>query len=101
MAENDSDPTRDKSASGQRSDFDFFSNEYAQAVEAFSAIESQSSTIAGLGASDDFRSFIDQFIEMAARIKALADDRKEPHFAEWFEELIERAEALRTEIVEK
>jgi hypothetical protein len=85
----------------QRADFDFFSNEYAQAVQALKALEDQSSTIVALGAADDLRTYIDQFIEMAARMKAMAEDHEETHFAEWFEELIEKAEALRTEIVQQ
>jgi len=36
---------------------------------------------------------------MASRTKELAVEREEPHFVEWFDELIRRAEALRVEIV--
>ncbi len=99
MADENSDSSPDEG--GKRPDFEFFSNEYAQAVQAFKAIENQSSTIVALGATDDLRTYIDQFIEMATRAKALADDCGEVHFAEWFEELIQKAEALRTEIVQQ
>jgi hypothetical protein len=84
-----------------RANFDHFSAEYAQALQAFKAIENQSSTLLLLGNGDDLRTFIDQFITMAARVKTEAEDREEPHFAEWFAELIEKAEALRVEIANR
>lgn len=82
-----------------RDNFAYFSGEYAQALQALKAIEDQSSTLLLLGGSDDLRTFIDQFIDMATRVKAAAEDSEEPHFVEWFDELIRKAEALRTEIV--
>jgi hypothetical protein len=82
-----------------RDDFAYFSGEYAQALQALKAIEDQSSTLLLLGGTDDLRTFIDQFIEMATRVKAAAQDRDEPNFVEWFDELIKKAETLRTEIV--
>ena len=82
-----------------RDDFAYFSSEYAQALQALKAIEDQSSTLLLLGGSDDLKTFIDQFIDMASRVKASAEDRNEPNFVEWFGELIKRAEELRTEIV--
>ena len=78
-----------------RENFTYFSNEYAQALQAFKAIEDQSTTLMLLGVADDLRGFVDQFIEMATRTKALAEEKNEPHFAEWFGELLEKAEALR------
>ena len=74
--------------------FAFFSKEYAQALQALQAIENQASTLMVLGGSDELRTFIAQFLEMARRTKAMADDAGEAHFAEWFGELIEKAEAL-------
>jgi hypothetical protein len=82
-----------------RENFEYFSNEYAQALQAFTAIENQASTIVAFGGSDDLRLYVDQFIEMAARTRAAAEDRGETHFVEWFDELLKKAEALRTEIV--
>lgn len=82
-----------------RDDFEYFSSEYAQALQALKAIEDQSSTLLLLGGSDDLRTFIDQFIDMASRVKAAAEDKNEPNFVEWFDELIRKAEVLRTEIV--
>jgi hypothetical protein len=78
-----------------RENFEFFSNEYAQALHTFRAIEDQSTTLMLLGVADDLRGFVDQFIDMATRTKRLAEEKNEPHFAEWFAELIEKAEALR------
>lgn len=82
-----------------RATFEFFSGEYAQALQAFQAIENQASTIVAFGGSDDLRTLVDQFIEMAARMRAMAEDRNEPHFIEWFDELIQKAETLRGDIV--
>ena len=85
----------DERSEEARATFEYFSNEYAQALHAFKAIEDQSTTLMLLGVSEDLRGFVDQFIEMATRTKALAEEKNEPHFAEWFGELIEKAEALR------
>jgi hypothetical protein len=84
-----------------REDFEFFSNEYAQALQAFKAIEDQSTTLMLLGVTDDLRGFVDQFIDMASRTKRLAEEKQQPHFAEWFAELIEKAEALRGAIPQR
>jgi hypothetical protein len=84
-----------------REDFEFFSNEYAQALQAFKAIEDQSTTLMLLGVADDLRGFVDQFIDMSSRTKRLAEEKQQPHFAEWFAELIEKAEALRGAIPQR
>lgn len=81
-----------------RETFQLLSEEYAQAVQALQSIENQASTLMLLGGSDDLRTFIEQFIVMAVRTKALAEDAAEPHFVEWFDELIQRAEALRNQL---
>jgi hypothetical protein len=88
-------------AEDSRANFAYFSAEYAQALQALTAIENQSSTLLLLGNTDDLRTFIDQFISMATRVKAEAEDRNEPNFAEWFAELVTRAEALRVEIAQR
>jgi len=82
-----------------RATFDWLSNEYAQAVQALTAIENQASTIVAFGASDDLRTYIDQFLAMATHTRAIAEEEGEAHFVEWFDELIGKAEALRTELV--
>lgn len=91
--------TDDPRSDEAREHFTYFSNEYAQALQAYKAIEDQSATLLLLGVADDLRQFVDQFLEMATRTKNLALEKGEPHFAEWFEELIRKAEALRGEIV--
>jgi hypothetical protein len=91
--------TDDQRSDEARETFAYFSNEYAQALQAFKTIEAQSSTLLLMGVGDDLRGFIEQFITMASGTKALAEERGESHFAEWFGELIRKAEALRSEIV--
>lgn len=76
--------------------FEYFSNEYAQALQAYAAIENQASTLLLMGYTDDLRQFIAQFLEMAARTRDLARENGETNFAEWFEELVVKAEKLRT-----
>ena len=48
-----------------RENFTYFANEYAQALQAYKAIEDQSTTLMLLGVGEDLRTFIDQFVEMA------------------------------------
>lgn len=78
-----------------RANFDYFTNEYSQALQAFHAIENQASTLALMGYTDELRQFIAQFLEMATRAKNLAEEKGETNFAEWFGELVEKAEALK------
>jgi len=91
----------DQRSDESRETFAYFSNEYAQALQAYKAIESQASTLMLMGVADDLRGFIEQFIAMASGTRALAEERGETNFADWFAELIHKAEALRTEIVAK
>ena len=84
-----------------REDFEYFSAEYAQALQAFKAIENQSTTLLLLGVSEDLRGFVDQFIEMAQKTRKLAEDKGQTHFADWFSELIEKAETLRGAIPQR
>lgn len=85
----------DPTSEDARANFEYFSNEYAQALQAWTAIENQSSTLLLLGYTDDLRQFIEQFIEMARRAKELAIEKDEPNFVEWFGELVRKAEELR------
>ena len=82
-----------------RATFEWLSNEYAQALQALTAIENQASTIVAFGGSEDLRTYVDQFIAMAAHTRGLAEEKDEVHFVEWFDELIRKAETLRTELV--
>ena len=92
--------TDDPRSEESRESFAYFSNEYAQALQAFKAIEDQSTTQVLLGVGEDLRSFVDQFIEMAARTQKLAQEKGEAHFAEWFGELVDKAETLRGTIAQ-
>lgn len=83
-----------------RATFDYFTNEYAQALQAYETIEKQASTLMFMGYSDDLRQFIDQFIEMASKAQTLAIERGEVHFAEWFGELVEKAERLKSPLAQ-
>lgn len=78
-----------------RATFDYFSGEYAQALQAFQTIEAQAPTLMLLGNHDELRQFIDQFIEMAMRTQSEALEKNETNFAEWFGELVQKAEKLR------
>ena len=93
--------TDDEKIEQARQDFEFFSAEYAQALQAFKAIENQSTTLLLLGVSEDLRGFVDQFIEMATKTKLLAEEKNQTHFAEWFKELIDKAETLRGAIPQR
>lgn len=78
-----------------RAVFDYLSTEYAQATHAFAAIEKQAATLMAFGGSDELRTFIEQFLDMATTARTRAEELGEPNFAEWFGELVEKAEALR------
>lgn len=78
-----------------RATFEYFSNEYAQALQAYAAIENQASTLLMMGYTDDLRQFIDQFLVMASATRDLAREKGEENFAEWFGELVEKAEKLK------
>lgn len=82
-----SDPTREN--------FEHLSSEYAQALQAFAAIEQQAPTLLLTGHRDELRQFLEQFIAMATQAKEQAIEKDEPNFVEWFGELIRKADALR------
>ena len=77
-----------------RAHFEYFSNEYAEALRAFAAIENQASTLLLMGHSDELRGFLEQFIAMASRTRESAAEKGEANFVEWFDELIRKAELL-------
>jgi hypothetical protein len=88
-------PAKPPESNDPRALFDYFSAEYAQALQAFTAIENQAATLLLMGYTDDLKGFIEQFLEMAQRIRALALEKDELNFADWFEELIAKAEKLK------
>ena len=81
--------------SDPRADFEHFSNEYAQALQAFAAIENQASTLLLMGHQEELKSFIDQFVAMASRTRDAAAEKGEQNFVDWFDELIRKAQTLR------
>ena len=82
-----------------RETFEWLSNEYAQALQALTALENQASTIVAFGGTEDLRTYVDQFLAMATHTRTVAEEHDEAHFVEWFDELIGKAEALRLELV--
>lgn len=78
-----------------RETFEYLSNEYAQALQAYEALEKQAPTLVLMGHGDHLRQFVEQFLEMARRTRDLASEKGETNFAEWFGELVEKAEKLR------
>jgi hypothetical protein len=81
-----------------RAAFDYFSDEYAQALQAFETIETQSSTLLMMGHHDELRAFLDQFIAMAERTRDEATEQNESNFADWFNELIAKARSMRSSV---
>lgn len=84
-----------------RANFEFLSNEYAQALQAFKTIEQQASTLLLLSGTEDLFQFLDRFVEMASRTRAVAIEKNEPNFEEWFDELIARANELRKTVANR
>ncbi|HYM62765.1 MAG TPA: hypothetical protein VEZ11_17910 [Thermoanaerobaculia bacterium] len=84
----------DRLTADARETFTYLSNEYAQALQTFDALERQASTLMAVGNSEELRVFIDQFMRVATRLREHAIEHDEPHFAEWFGELIAAAEGL-------
>lgn len=78
-----------------RETFEHFSNEYAQALQAFAAIEQQAPTLVLGGHQQELRQFLDQFIAMATSVKEQAIEQNEENFVTWFGELIEKAQRIR------
>lgn len=78
-----------------RENFEHLSNEYAQALQAFAAIEQQAATLLLTGHKEELRGFLDQFIAMATSAKEQAIEKDEPNFVTWFGELIEKAARLK------
>ena len=78
----------------RRAMFEYFSSEYAQALQAFEAIESQAATLALMGHTSELRQFLEQFIAMAANTRLQAIEKEETNFADWFGELIQKAQKL-------
>lgn len=80
---------------GSVEEFLAFSREYSEALEALEAIETRGDTIAGLGAGEDLRGFVEQYVAMARGAEERAAAAGLPEIAGWFRELAGRAEAAK------
>jgi len=80
-------------------DFVYLSNEYSQAVQALETLRAKGTSLVVLGNQDELSNFFNQFVVMAQRSVDEAKKRNATRFVEWFRELIENAEALRTELM--
>lgn len=79
--------------------FERFSAEYAQALEALSALKAQAGTLLLMGNQSEFSGFIDTFVEMARTTASEAEALGVAHFADWFSELASEAEKLRGQTI--
>lgn len=79
-------------------DFTHFTDQYSQAVQALETIRLQAAKFIALGSGDQLQTFIDQFIAMASRIAADAHEKNLPKYADWFLELVQKAEAMQAAV---
>ena len=84
-----------------RAAFEHFSGEYAQALQAYQAIENQASALLLMGYTDDLRGFVEQFITMAERTRDQAVEQGRSDFAGKFGELVRKGEQLRTTVASR
>lgn len=80
-------------------DFVYLSNEYSQALQALETLRLKGTSLVVLGNQEELSNFFNQFVLMAQRSVDEAEKRNAPRFVEWFRELIENAERLRTELL--
>ena len=80
-------------------DFVYLSNEYSQALQALETLRVKGTSLVVLGNQEELAGFFDQFVLMAQRSVAEAEKRNAPRFVEWFRELMENAEQLRTQLL--
>lgn len=77
------------------SDFEYFTAEYAQALEAFKNLKDKAGTILLMGGKEELSGFLEQFMNMAAGRAREASETNLENFEEWFEELADLARELR------
>lgn len=85
-------------AEDRETPFIILSAHYADALDTMTAIERQAATILAHGGAEHLRTIVDQFIAMCGETRDAAREANEPDFAEWFEELMRKAEAIREAI---
>jgi hypothetical protein len=76
----------------------FFTDQYAQAVQALETIRAQSQTLSFGGMTDELRQFLDRFIELASSTAADAHLKGQEQHAGWFLKLVTDAERLRADM---
>lgn len=96
-----SESVTDENEQRERDPIAFYTAQYSQAVQAFETIRVQSDTFQLMGNTDELRSFLDQFIEMASRTAADAHLKQLDRIAGWFMELVQRAEQMRHSLDEQ
>jgi len=79
-------------------DFEHFTSEYAQALEAFKNLKAKAGAILLMGGAEELRGFLEQFITMASERSREAAEKNLEHFEEWFQELATQARELRRSI---
>ena len=70
------------------------SDEYAQALDAVRAIETQAELLVAGGSTAELRAVIDRFNELVEQAIRRARAQDAEHFPEWFEELKHRIQRL-------
>jgi hypothetical protein len=79
--------------------FEQYALEYREALTAFETIKAQAETLLMMGNADELKTFIDRFIEMAARAAARADADGLVQYADSFLDLVQRGENFRRSVV--
>lgn len=79
-------------------EFAHYTEQYSQAVQALETIRLQAAKFIALGSRGDLDRFLDQFIEMASRTAADAHQKELGKYAEWFLDLVHKAEAMKAAV---
>ena len=79
--------------------FEQYAIEHREALTAFETIKAQAETLLLMGNADELKTFIDRFIEMAARAAARAHDEGLAHYADLFLDLVQRGENFRRSVL--
>ena len=82
----------------ERDPIAYYTDQYSQAVQAFETIRVQSDTFKLMGNFEELHGFLDQFISMASQIAADAHMQNLDRVANWFLELVGKAEKMKAEL---
>lgn len=91
----------DESRSADNDPIAWFSDQYTQAVQALETIRAQAPTLLMMGNSGELRRFLDQFIDMSSRTAADAHEKNLARFADWFLELVRKAEQMKSAVEQR